>query len=829
MSTDDLTRSVASSSELARLPLAAGQHLGAYRVIRLLGRGGMGEVYEAEDRDTGRRVAIKVPNHALASTIDRGRFLREGQLAASINHPNSVYIFGSEDINGTLAIVMELATGGTLKDAVRAGGPMPSPKAVDAILQVIDGLEAAAAAGVLHRDVKPANCFVDGDGNVKIGDFGLSINPEAHEQTHVSLTAGIVGTPAFAPPEQLRGHPLDVRCDVYSTGATLYYLLTGRAPFDGHSIMELVAKVLEGGAEPPNRLAPNVPEGLAQILERCLAKDPSARPQSYQQFRHQLMAFSSQAPAIAGPYSRVVAAIIDTLIVMTPVSIIGLSNTRVDLFLSRPMAADICLFFFYFIVLEGLWGASLGKRLMGIRVTDVNNQPAYLGPVCVRALLYTSVPALPAFVLVSTRILDFQMLAPLVEGTIYLIGWLILFSTARPKNRFSGLHDLASGTRVVHRLETFAREPLSVPHGVHEMSGAAPRIGPYVVAGTGSAQDGHSVVLAYDEVLRRRVWIDVKPAGSPAVLPSRRDLARPGRLRWLTGRRTPSEAWDAYDAPEGLAFRAIPPDRRSWSAFRFWLFDLVRELDAVVGEQSDAVLNIDHVWITQTGRAMLLDFRCPGVPAQTPAPSRQTAGQADAFIRTFAASASTGDASTLPAHAHALLHKIERRLFPGLTAMAAALHSVLGKQVVLTRQRRAVHIALCAATPAGALLVGLWSAAVRGSFSEAALIAPLAASMIWMTSIAVWSAALFRGGLMLQALGIAVITGAGEQASRERAFLRAVVAWAPCLGFLFAVLFDATWLALAALAMAICGAVTACVTPTRGFQDRILGTWLVAK
>ena len=144
-------------------------------MVRFLGRGGMGEVYEAEHLDTHRRVALKILNHTPATPADRARFLREGQLAASINHPNSVYVFATEEIAGTLVIVMELATGGTLKDVVRAHGPMTPAAAVDAILQVMDGLEAAAATGVLHRDVKPSNCFVDGDGTVKIGDFGLSL------------------------------------------------------------------------------------------------------------------------------------------------------------------------------------------------------------------------------------------------------------------------------------------------------------------------------------------------------------------------------------------------------------------------------------------------------------------------------------------------------------------------------------------------------------------------------------------------------------------------------------------------------------------------------
>src|SRR4029079_2084417 len=141
-----------------------GEIFGNYRIVRLLGKGGMGEVYEAEQLGTGRRLALKVMLHALASDQDRKRFLREGRLAASVNHPNVVYIHGSEEIAGAPAIAMELVHGGTLKDRLKREGPLPIPDAVEAALQVIDGLEAAHAAGVLHRDIKPANCFVAADG-----------------------------------------------------------------------------------------------------------------------------------------------------------------------------------------------------------------------------------------------------------------------------------------------------------------------------------------------------------------------------------------------------------------------------------------------------------------------------------------------------------------------------------------------------------------------------------------------------------------------------------------------------------------------------------------
>src|SRR6187401_2262504 len=152
--------------------LIAGQTWGAYRIGRLLGRGGMGEVYEAENMKTGRRLALKVLRSRLQNADESARFLRKGQHAASVSHPHTVYIFGSEEISGTPVISMELAPGGTLKDRVVSQGPLAPREAVDAILDIIGGLDAAQSAGILHRDIKPSNCFLDSEGAVKVGDFG---------------------------------------------------------------------------------------------------------------------------------------------------------------------------------------------------------------------------------------------------------------------------------------------------------------------------------------------------------------------------------------------------------------------------------------------------------------------------------------------------------------------------------------------------------------------------------------------------------------------------------------------------------------------------------
>jgi hypothetical protein len=288
-------------------------------------------------------------------------------------------------------------------------------------------------------------------------------------------------------------------------------------------------------------------------------------------------------------------------------------------------------------------------------------------------------------------------------------------------------------------------------------------------------------------------------------------------------------------------------ETRSWSAVRFWLFDLVRELEASVADRDVVALDPEHVWITRSGRAILLDFRCPGLPARGKASigpvSRVEAREADAFVRRFVEIAlgpgaagprragvrSAARADALPLHARTFLRRLDERLFPNLKATAAALHETLGRRALLTRNRRAAHVALCALVPACALVAAMVSAVIRGEFTVGGIIAPLAGALAFTLNLAVWSAAWFRGGFMLRVFDIAVVTEAGEEVSRQRGLLRAMVAWSPCLFFLLATLSGGPMLGLAALVIMVGGAAMALVAPERGLQDRIVRTSLVPR
>ncbi len=457
-SNDATSTGVASTSDPSRpgAPrLVDGQLWGPYRVIRLLGRGGMGEVYEAEQLETGRRLALKVLRDTLRGDEDRARFLREGQLAASISHAHTVYIFGSEEVGGAPAITMELLSGGTLKDRISAEGPMPPSAAVSAVLDIIGGLDAAQAAGILHRDIKPSNCFVDADGAVKVGDFGLSISTLTRDVRHELATVGFEGTPQFAAPEQLRGEPLDVRADIYAVGATLYYLLTGRPPLEAPDLHELVSKVESKKPQSPRLLRREVPRGLAAVVLRCLAKAPAGRPQSYAELADLLRPYVSAHEVSAPLGTRLIAWIADSAIVSMMVWLVVSSAWTVGVTLEsattllRLGAWSWVVGVIYYFVLEGGWGASLGKRLMGLRVTSLtpSESNARWWP---RVGLRTAVFHVPTIIyfMGSAR-------GPTGSGFVYtalsLLLTILLFSTGRRGNGWTGVHDLLSRTRVVQR------------------------------------------------------------------------------------------------------------------------------------------------------------------------------------------------------------------------------------------------------------------------------------------------------------------------------------------------------------------------------------------
>jgi eukaryotic-like serine/threonine-protein kinase len=245
-----------------------------YVIQRKLGSGGMAIVYLAEDQELGRRVALKLLDDRHASDEQFvERFRREAQSAAGLNHPNIVSIFDRGFAEGTYYIAMEYLDGRTLKELLVRNGPTPVPIAIDYSRQILGALAFAHRNGIVHRDIKPHNIVVGGDGRLKVTDFGIA-RSGASQMTEAG---SIVGTAQYLSPEQARGAPVDPRSDLYSLGIVLYEMLTGKVPFTGDTPVEIAMKHLSQVPEPPSALRPEVPHDLDAVVMRALAKDPDQR------------------------------------------------------------------------------------------------------------------------------------------------------------------------------------------------------------------------------------------------------------------------------------------------------------------------------------------------------------------------------------------------------------------------------------------------------------------------------------------------------------------------------------------------------------------------
>ena len=301
------------------MPIAAGNRLGPYEILASIGAGGMGEVYRARDTRLGREVAIKILPEEFAGDEDRmRRFGQEARAVAALNHPNVLSIHDTGVDNGIAYLVSELLEGESLRQRLQEG-PIPARKAVDFARQVADGLAAAHEKNIVHRDLKPENLFLTSGGRVKILDFGLAKLQASNSDSAAALgsTATIVdvtnpgvvmGTAGYMAPEQVRGQTVDCRADIFSFGAVLYEMLSGRRAFHKDSPVETLNAILK--EDPPEldveklRVAP----GLQRIVHHCLEKKPADRFQSARDLTFSLGALSdistpqsAPAPTVASP------------------------------------------------------------------------------------------------------------------------------------------------------------------------------------------------------------------------------------------------------------------------------------------------------------------------------------------------------------------------------------------------------------------------------------------------------------------------------------------------------------------------------------------------
>jgi eukaryotic-like serine/threonine-protein kinase len=253
------------------------ERIGRYHVLERIGRGAMGVVYRARDEAMGREVALKVLSADIEDDPDiRVRFLREAEAAARLSHPNIITIFDVGEEGDRFFIVMELLRGATLKDFLMQPEAARIERKIDLMVQLASGLGAAHNAAVFHRDIKPGNVFVRGDGLLKILDFGVA------RLASSSMTAAgfIVGTPDYMSPEQARGAEVDARSDIFSLGGVFYFMLTGRKPFPAADLPTLFHQIQ--GDQPPPLIEVDAPNELVEVVMKALAKKKEARYQSCQ-------------------------------------------------------------------------------------------------------------------------------------------------------------------------------------------------------------------------------------------------------------------------------------------------------------------------------------------------------------------------------------------------------------------------------------------------------------------------------------------------------------------------------------------------------------------
>ncbi len=268
---------ISSSASLSEGRFLPGALLVArYRIVAMLGKGGMGEVYRADDLTLGQQVALKFLPEAVGGNANAvGRFRNEVRIARQVSHPNVCRVYDLGEVEGQLFLSMEYVDGEDLGSLLRRIGRLPGDKALEIARQLCAGLAAAHGKGVLHRDLKPGNVMLDARGQVLLTDFGLAGLAEQIEGAEVRN-----GTPAYMAPEQLAGKEVTVKSDIYALGLVLYEIFTGKRPFEANTLAELVRARSETAPASPSTLVRDLDPVVERVILRCLETNPASRPSS---------------------------------------------------------------------------------------------------------------------------------------------------------------------------------------------------------------------------------------------------------------------------------------------------------------------------------------------------------------------------------------------------------------------------------------------------------------------------------------------------------------------------------------------------------------------
>jgi hypothetical protein len=838
----------------------APERVAGYRLVRPLGSGGMGTVYEAIDESHGRRVALKLIAPEFVSSEEAvERFRQEGRMASALEHPRCVFVLAADEEQGRPYIVMELMPGATLQSLVIERGPLPMEEAVAKILDVIEGLQEAHHLGIIHRDVKPSNCFLDTGGRVKVGDFGLSKSLTV--EANLTRTGSFIGTPLYASPEQIKGDPVDERTDVYSLSATLYFILAGRPPFQESDATATLARIVSEDPTPLREVRADLPAGLESVLLRGLDRDRERRYRGMAELREALAPFGPQSYPPGRMGLRTAAFLLDFLLIVPPAL---LANRYVDNTWAE-LPVDLAIWLAYLVPLEAYWGATVGKRLARLRVCGMTGYaPPGLRRALVRCLVFYLVALLPTEVAgilddrLVTRVSSIVTFA-MLGGTLVVLALSLLAvaSTMRSRTGYRGPHEWASGTRVVHaprwvrrRVPRSRRRIRPKPAQFVRPPGVLETLGPYRVHGALRWEPDRRVLLGEDSTLGRPIWIDVRSRSNTPPPEVRRELTRATRPRWISGGEHGEGRWDAYVAPSGCSLADLAgPHGLPWGDLRPILEDLAEELVAACQDGTlPERLSVEQVWVQPGGGALLVDALAPGVAgANGDGPSVDADQRALALLREAAVLGLEGGRrarkpdplavrAAVPQHVSAILGRLlgRERPYGSPREFLADLRAERDRPTEVGTGRRLAHLGVQSLLhlPGLLMMFGFSFYAIAtadrgwGSYSWVPVV-------IWPALWILWSA-LTRGGMSLWLMEMTLARLDGRLAGRWQCAWRSLLIWAPPTALLLLALGARTspsrdalvywWMALAMLPLSVAVALG---FPDRGPQDRLSGTYVV--
>jgi serine/threonine protein kinase len=321
--------------------ILVGREIGHYKVLSLLGKGGMGEVYLAEDTTLQRKVALKLfHTHLAGESETRERFMREARLASSLDHPNICTVYEVGEVEGRQFIAMRYVQGKTLKQLI-AGQPLSLESLFSISLQVADALAVAHSHGVIHRDIKAENIMVAPDGRVQVFDFGIAkLLEKEKKDTRLTMTGRVMGTPAVMSPEQARGQSVDERTDIFSFGAIMYEMATGRLPFIGQTQADVISAVLKEPHRSAAKINKKIPFRLSAVIDRALAKDPAGRYQSMPKMISDLRQAATEPGGLAKHCTRLRWAAAATALLLVAAMIAGFILASKKLRRSTSIVSD---------------------------------------------------------------------------------------------------------------------------------------------------------------------------------------------------------------------------------------------------------------------------------------------------------------------------------------------------------------------------------------------------------------------------------------------------------------------------------------------------------